>query len=395
MNPLFTEWVRSETRRQFFKRGANALGMAALASLGDAQILAPAAAAALAWLLWRRRWMAAAHWLAALVFGLALTALLGAAIDMPRPPTAPSGFGFPSISVTMATIAFGFFAVLIARELPGRNRVWPYLISGIVVTTLGFARLYLGAHWLSDIAGGMLFGVVWLLLLGIAYRRHVARSFLMRPLAGIFYGVFLIAAIWHAPHQPQRLLAQFSPPPPARLLETERWWQAGWAELPTRRDERSKSLAWPLDLQVAGPLEPLRDRLRAAGWREQAQADWVATLGLLDDDTSPLEQPVLPATLEGHAEALLMLRPGADGKHQYALRLWPAPARLGDGTPLWIGTAQVLEYRRPFDVAGLWQPMQDPQAAHAALRDALRGADVREERNPESGGMVLRMRTSE
>jgi hypothetical protein len=33
MNPLFNEWVRSETRRQFFKRGTNAVGMAALASL--------------------------------------------------------------------------------------------------------------------------------------------------------------------------------------------------------------------------------------------------------------------------------------------------------------------------------------------------------------------------
>ncbi len=33
MHPLFEEWVRSETRRQFFTRGANALGMATLASL--------------------------------------------------------------------------------------------------------------------------------------------------------------------------------------------------------------------------------------------------------------------------------------------------------------------------------------------------------------------------
>src|SRR5262245_41466401 len=33
MHPLFEEWVRSETRRQFFRQGANALGSAALASL--------------------------------------------------------------------------------------------------------------------------------------------------------------------------------------------------------------------------------------------------------------------------------------------------------------------------------------------------------------------------
>ena len=30
---LFEDWVRNETRRQFFSRGANAVGWAALASL--------------------------------------------------------------------------------------------------------------------------------------------------------------------------------------------------------------------------------------------------------------------------------------------------------------------------------------------------------------------------
>jgi hypothetical protein len=34
IHPVFEEWVRLETRRQFLRRGANALGMAALASLG-------------------------------------------------------------------------------------------------------------------------------------------------------------------------------------------------------------------------------------------------------------------------------------------------------------------------------------------------------------------------
>ncbi|MGC4045850.1 MAG: hypothetical protein QM758_18830 [Armatimonas sp.] len=34
IHPLMEEWVRAETRRQFLRRGTNALGMAALASLG-------------------------------------------------------------------------------------------------------------------------------------------------------------------------------------------------------------------------------------------------------------------------------------------------------------------------------------------------------------------------
>ena len=184
--------------------------MAALASIGDLQVLAPAVGLTLLWLAWRRRWLAAAHWLAALAFGLALTALLGAVIDMPRPPTAHGGFGFPSVGITMCTIVFGFFAVLIARELPGRSRVWPYLVSGVVVAILGFARLYLGAHWLSDIVGGMLLGIVWLLVLGIA-TGHVARSFWMRPVALVFYTTFAIAALWHTPRAVDPLLAKLTP----------------------------------------------------------------------------------------------------------------------------------------------------------------------------------------
>ena len=34
MHPIFEEWVRLETRRQFLRSGANALGMATLATLG-------------------------------------------------------------------------------------------------------------------------------------------------------------------------------------------------------------------------------------------------------------------------------------------------------------------------------------------------------------------------
>jgi membrane protein DedA with SNARE-associated domain/membrane-associated phospholipid phosphatase len=203
--------------------------LAALASIGDLQVLLPAMVAPLVWLLWRKRFAAALHWIAALAFGFVFTAFLGLTVDMPRPPTATSGFGFPSIPVTMITIVFGFFAVLIARELPGRARVWPYLVSGAAVALLGFARLYFGAHWLSDIVGGALFGILWLLVLGIAYRRHIGRSFWMRPLATLFYAGFLVAALWHAPRAIDGVLAQFAPPPPTTRLSADGWWNGGWA----------------------------------------------------------------------------------------------------------------------------------------------------------------------
>jgi len=367
--------------------------MAGLASIGDWEVLLPASVLALLWLLWRRRWIAAAHWMAALAFGLVLTTGLSNLIDMPLPPTAHSGFGFPSVSVTMTTITFGFFAVLIARELPGRTRVWPYLVAGVVGALLGFARLYLGAHWLSDVVGGMLLGIVWLLVLGLAYRRHVARSFWMRPLAAIFYITFAVAALWHAPRAVDPLLARFHAPEPSLVLDREGWWERDWGQLPGQRRERDASRRWALEIQVAGPLAPLQGHLQSLGWQAQPQADWIATLGLLDDDAPAADQAVLPATLGSEAEVLLMRRPAGDGRLQ-SLRLWRAPARLADGTPLWIGTTQTLSFERPLGgLFGIWLPVLDDEAAHAAVQRALTGFPARHAPHPATGAPVLRLRT--
>ena len=372
--------------------------MAALASLGDTAVLLPTLLLTMAWLLWRRRFAAALHWLAAVAFGFVFTAFLGLSVDMPRPPTAASGFGFPSIPVTMVTIVFGFFAVLIARELPGRQRVWPYLVSGAAVALIGFARLYFGAHWLSDIVGGALFGIMWLLVLGIAYRRHIGRSFWMRPVATVFFVSFAVAALWHAPRAIDGVLAQFAPPPPGRTLAADDWWRSDWGSLPARRNERDASRRWPLDVQIAGPLAPVRATLEAQGWEVQAQATWVTTLGLLDPKRRSARQPVLPATLDAEAEALLFRRPGTKPDTIHVLRLWRAPALLDRGQPLWVGSTQTLRFTRPIPAFGLWMPESDDGEAHALVSAALTtqaplGIEYAEAPHPDGGLKVLRLRT--
>lgn len=368
--------------------------LAALASLGDWQVLLPAIGLGMGYLVWRRRWMAAGHWLLALALGLVFTELLTATVDVVRPPSASSGFGFPSVAVTMATITFGFFAVLIGRELPGRNRVWPYLLSGAVVTTIGFARLYLGAHWFSDVLGGMLFGLFWLLLLGIAYRRRFNRGFWITPVSWLFYGGFALAAIWYAPRDIEAKLAKFEPAAlPSQSMPLSEWEGDGWRQLPARRNEFDDDQRWPLDVQAAGDLAQLRVRLEAAGWRVQPQAGWEQALQMLDMDANAGRVPVLPAALDTRVETLLMLRPGHAPDQIHALRLWPSAERLQPGDlPLWLGTAQTLQFQHHLRLFGLWRPVRGTDPALDAVRQALSDLEPVTGLHPDTGQPVLRVR---
>lgn len=369
--------------------------MAFLATLGDAVVLAPAVLLVFAWLWWRRRRVAAWHWLAAPAFALLLTWILGVSLDMPKPPaaTAVAGFSFPSATVTLATVVYGFFAVLIARELPGRRRVWPYMVAALAVGLLGFARLYLGAHWLSDVLAGTLLGLLWIAALGIAYRRRVVRSFWVTPTASLFFAAILGVATWHGAGSAEATRERFDPPLALAPLGAGAWWDGAWAsDLPARRNARHDGTAWPLNVQYAGPLDGLRARLLLSGWENYRPGGWNGLLKTLDKDATPATLPVLPATHEGRAEALVMVRVGATPGERQVLRLWQAPFSLEPGgTPLWIGTMQSLRFTQRLDFFRYWQVQSGDGALVEALRHDATGLEAA--LSPGSGqSPVLRLR---
>lgn len=91
------------------------------------------------------------------------------ALARPRPvfltivtETSPS---FPSGHTTGAVAVYGFIAYAIARDLPGpRQRFevvyWTMVLAGLI----SFSRMFLGVHYASDVAGGLLVGGFWLLV---------------------------------------------------------------------------------------------------------------------------------------------------------------------------------------------------------------------------------------
>jgi hypothetical protein len=62
-------------------------------------------------------------------------------------------------------VAYGFLAYLLTRIAPAHfpRRAAIALLAGLVLL-IGFSRIYLGVHFMSDVIGGYAAGAVWLAL---------------------------------------------------------------------------------------------------------------------------------------------------------------------------------------------------------------------------------------
>jgi undecaprenyl-diphosphatase len=131
----------------------------------------------------------ARHWLLAVIVsvpgGMLLNLLLKYAFQRARPSfhdplVTLSTYSFPSGHTAGATVLYG----VLACYLVVLQRSWPMRAAVVIgacatVALVGLSRLYLGAHFLSDVLAAMAEGVTWLAIcitsISTLRRRHAAR----------------------------------------------------------------------------------------------------------------------------------------------------------------------------------------------------------------------------
>lgn len=96
--------------------------------------------------------------------------------DLASAVTVAHWYSFPSGHAMESFIVYGALAYITLRQ------PWPWkfdsAVLALVVTMVilvGLSRVYLGVHWVSDIAGGWSAGAVWLVTATVAYDMVVRR----------------------------------------------------------------------------------------------------------------------------------------------------------------------------------------------------------------------------
>jgi len=142
-----------------------------ITSLGGIAVLTLFAVVALGMLLILRKWLSALLLLIGLAGGVALSEGLKALFQRERPPAAFQAVetlnaSFPSGHALLSTVFYLTVAVMMTRAFP-RRRLKAYVLGvGMVFALMvGLTRVYLGAHWASDVMAGWCVGAAWAMAL--------------------------------------------------------------------------------------------------------------------------------------------------------------------------------------------------------------------------------------
>lgn len=116
------------------------------------------------WIIWKKESRKRA-WLFFITIagGALINNILKIIIKRPRPTLMETGYSFPSGHTMNATIFYLAVAFILCRHIKSQ-KIRRLVILGtlLLIFLIGFSRVYLGVHYLSDVLGGFLLGIGYL-----------------------------------------------------------------------------------------------------------------------------------------------------------------------------------------------------------------------------------------
>ena len=275
---------------------------------------------------------------------------------------------FPSGHATIAMALFGYVAYCLCREIDSwKNRINTCFVSGIAILLVGFSRLYLGVHYLSDVLGGFLLGLLWLMI-GICIlelRRvpPVDRPAPVTPTAKIktltaiiFFAAsgFYFYSAWS--FHPARLVPEEQRATVITEGDIEKIFTL--YGLPAFTESVMGKMQQPLSLlMTARNDETMSQALKRAGWRETKEVRLLSVAKTINafvfNESYPLA-PITPSFWNGRVNDLNFVKPTAERtvRKRHEARFWRTDFLTEDGRRIYLGIATLTEDSRWWLIPG-------------------------------------------
>jgi membrane protein DedA with SNARE-associated domain/membrane-associated phospholipid phosphatase len=314
--------------------------MVFITGMGDIWLLTGLVILTAVYLFITKQHLALWHWLAAFIFPLLLVELLKQFYALPRPPGIEmlQGYAYPSGHATLATATYGFLAILLARDVRPAYRLAIYIFASLLILLIAFSRLYLGAHWLTDVIGGMLLGLAWAALLGIAYRRHASAQYFKRTDLAFIGSLLTISLLAYPGIMHNRQFVQYQPISTQYFMTEQAWLESGWQALPSVREDLRGHNDFVFNLQWTGTADEITAALETDNWH-LASTKLRYYFNWFNPSATIKELPLLPHMHDGQYEILRFTRIIPPDRF-FVIRLWRSQIEIQNREgkqPLWFG----------------------------------------------------------
>ncbi len=320
----------------------------AITLLGSKPVIGVIVVLSALWFASHKKWRAFWHLIIGTLITFALILFCKHVYHSSR-PTGLVGFdpssSFPSGHAGSALFIYGFLIFLIAHQ---KHKKWlhlRYTLATVLIFLVGFSRIFLGAHWLTDIIGSFLLGTGVLFAIIVSYQRK--KTEVLKVEFSLFVSLTLLVTwLAYGYFAAPKLLLHYQSDYPKITVSMPQWWKKPQNYLPIYRKNRLGHMTDPFNIQWAAPLTNIQRYLQQRGWRVIYNRYSVKSiLNRFVSRKPQLHLPLLPRIHQDHRPTLIMFNPVAQSKKVMELRLWPTNVSfIKYPAPLWIGT---LSYHIP------------------------------------------------
>ncbi|MXN64659.1 phosphatase PAP2 family protein [Stappia sp. GBMRC 2046] len=324
--------------------------MVFITMLGDGVVTSITTAVIAIYLFTRHAWRRGTGFLIAMAATALFVPLFKLLFHRSRPLdlfyTGADAFSFPSGHATINTVLIGIAMVLVAHDRSPLVKAGIFSVGIVYILAIAFSRIYLGAHWFSDVIGGLAFGTAMVsafaFVFGSIHNEKIGRWWL----AGIVTVTIIAVGGNHIDRSFDTARWDYAPQAPIVTMSEKDWLGGGWKELPARRIELNGETEEPLILQWTGDLAPLQEELVSLGYARAPRWSLATLTGFLVGQTPADALPALPRTHNGRAPSIVLIREDGEEKGRWVLRLWPTIYRIADGgLPRQVYVASLMHER--------------------------------------------------
>ncbi|QBR84346.1 hypothetical protein E3983_08215 [Legionella israelensis] len=249
------------------------------------------------------------------------------------------GSSFPEVNLCFATAVFSFLSFYLNKTSNSVLRKIHITILLSILPASGFAVLYLGDYWLSDVIAAFILGILISLIHWIFYRRKLSKEHSTSFPANIFLLVILFSTIVNFSVNYQTLVHNHTPYQKEFLITEEKWWNQSQPVLPVYRHNRIGHVASLLNIQYVGSISLLKQSLEKYGWKKYDESMLTEILKRMSAQSREDALPLLTQLYNNRRPVLLMTYDDRECDCLFVLRIWRSNYHLNRlGKYIWIGS---------------------------------------------------------